>query len=78
MDVKSGESEAVFPGISMLAYDVSPDGKQVVYSAADSAGKMRLWLAPADRSSPARIVDDTGGMRPHFGAQGQTPFASGF
>jgi DNA-binding winged helix-turn-helix (wHTH) protein/Tol biopolymer transport system component len=74
MDVKSGESEAVLPGISMLAYDVSPDGKQVVYSAADSAGKVRLWLAPADRSSPARIVGETEGMWPHFGAQGQILF----
>ena len=34
MMVESGKSEAVFPGVSMLAYDVSPDGKQVVYCAA--------------------------------------------
>ena len=27
MMVESGKSEAVFPGVSMLAYDVSPDGK---------------------------------------------------
>src|SRR5206468_2843395 len=31
MTVQSGKSEAVLPGVSMLAYDVSPDGKQVVY-----------------------------------------------
>ena len=74
MDVKSGESEAVFSGIAMLSYDVSADGKQVVYSAADAAGKVRLWLAPADRSSPTKIVGDTEGMWPHFGAQGQILF----
>ncbi len=32
--VESGKSEAVFPGIDMLAYDVSPDGKQVAYATA--------------------------------------------
>ena len=39
MMVESGKSEAVFPGVSMLAYDVSPDGKQVVYCAAHDAAE---------------------------------------
>lgn len=74
MMVESGKSEAVFPGISMLDYDISPDGKQVVYSAAMRGGTRQLWLAPVDRSSPARRIGDSGEMRPHFGPHGQILF----
>ena len=74
MTVKSGKSESVFPGVSMVAYDVSPDGKQVVYAAATRGGTTQLWLAPVDRSSPARRLADSGGTRPHFGPRGQILF----
>ena len=67
--VDSGKSEAIFPGISMIAYDVSPDGKQVVYATAASGGASQMWLAPVDRSFPASQVGHSGGMWPHFGAQ---------
>lgn len=72
--VDSGKSEAVFRGISMVAYDVSPDGRQVVYATAGSGGSTRIWLAPIDRSAPARGVGDAGGTGPHFGAGGQIIF----
>src|SRR5262249_44430653 len=74
MMVDSGRSEAVFPGVSMTAYDVSPDGKQVVYAAAGHTGTSELWLAPVDRSSPARRIADGGATRPHFGPHGQILF----
>ena len=74
MMVESGKSEAVFPGVSMLAYDVSPDGKQVVYCAALRGGTRQLWLAPVDRSSPPRRIGDSGETRPHFGPRGQILF----
>ena len=71
MEVESGKSEAVFPGVSMLACDVSPDGKQVVYTTAAPGGKSQLWLAPIDRRSPAKRIGDSGDTSPHFGPQGQ-------
>ena len=74
MMVDSGKSEAVFPGVSMLAYDVSPDGKQVVYCAARRVERRRLWLAPLDRSAPPRRIGDSGETRPHFGPRGQILF----
>lgn len=74
MAVDSGKSEAVFPGIDMLAYDVSPDGKQVVYCAEIGGGSVELWLAPIDRSSPARRIGKPGDTRPHFGPRGQIVF----
>lgn len=72
--VESGKSEAVFPGVLMLAYDVSSDGRQVIYATSAPGGTTQLWLAPADRSSQAKKLGSTGGMWPHFGADGQILF----
>ena len=74
MTVDSGKSEAVFPGISMLAYNVSPDGKQVVYATAGRDGKSQLWLAPIDRSSPAKQIGHSGETTPYFGPRGKIVF----
>lgn len=73
-EVDSGKSEAVFPGISMLAYDLSADGKQVVYQTSAPGGTTQLWLAPLDRSVPANKVGNPGGRRPCFGAARQILF----
>ena len=74
MTVDSGKSEAVFPGISMFAYDLSPDGKQVVYATAAREGKSQLWLAPIDRSSPPKQIGHSGETAPHFGPGGTILF----
>jgi DNA-binding winged helix-turn-helix (wHTH) protein/Tol biopolymer transport system component len=73
-EVASGRSEVVFPGLSMTAFDVSADGKQVVYSTAEPGGTTQLWLAPVDLSVPARKVGVTGARSPHFGGGGQILF----
>jgi Tol biopolymer transport system component/DNA-binding winged helix-turn-helix (wHTH) protein len=70
--VNSGKSEAVFPGISMTAFDLSPDGRQVLYAVPDE--KAPLWVAPVDRSSPAVKVNITDVQSPHFGDHGQILF----
>ena len=72
--VDSGKNEAVFPGISMTAFDLSPDGQQVVYTTAATNGTTQLWLAPVDRSSSATRVGVIGARLPHFGANGQILF----
>jgi DNA-binding winged helix-turn-helix (wHTH) protein/Tol biopolymer transport system component len=70
----SGKSEIVFPGISMAAFDISQDGKQVLYATAASDGKAPLWVAPVDRSSPATRVNIFDVQSPHFGDHGQILF----
>ena len=70
----SGKSEALFPGISMQSFDVSPDGKQVVYSTAAPGGKSQLWVASIDRRSPPKRIGSSGEIRPHFGPRGQILF----
>ncbi len=72
--VDSGNSEAVFSGISMTAFDLSPDGKQVVYTTAAPDGTTQLWMAPMDRSSPAIKLNISGARSPHFGSRGQILF----
>jgi DNA-binding winged helix-turn-helix (wHTH) protein/Tol biopolymer transport system component len=69
-----GKTEAVFPGTSMVSYDVSSDGKQVVYASVGRDGISQLWLAPIDRSSPARQIGRSGETTPHFGPRGQILF----
>lgn len=72
--VDSGKSEAVFSAVSMTAFDLSPDGKEVVYTSSSSDGTTRLWLAPVDRSLPAAKVGISGARWPHFGMRGQILF----
>jgi DNA-binding winged helix-turn-helix (wHTH) protein/Tol biopolymer transport system component len=72
--IDSGKSEVLFPGVSIIDFDLSPDGRQVVYTTAAPNGKTQLWLAPVDRSSPAAKVDISGARSPRFGARGQILF----
>lgn len=74
LTLDTGKSEAVFPGTSMVDYDVSPDGKQVVYASTDRNRKSQIWLSPMDRSSPARQIGASGDTTPHFGPHGQILF----
>jgi DNA-binding winged helix-turn-helix (wHTH) protein/Tol biopolymer transport system component len=74
LTLDTGQSEAVFPGTSMVSYEVSPDGRQVVYTNVGRDGASQLWLAPIDRSSPARQIGHSGETTPHFGPQGQILF----
>ena len=74
MSTDSGESAAVFPGVSMSAFDISPDGKQVVYSTAAPDKKSQLWIAPIDKSWPARLISDADETLPHFGQPGEIVF----
>jgi DNA-binding winged helix-turn-helix (wHTH) protein/Tol biopolymer transport system component len=71
--VESGASEPVFPGVAIVFYDVSPDGRQVLYQT-DDRGKSQLWLAPVSGDAPARRIANGGENTPHFGANGEILF----
>ncbi|HLJ18354.1 MAG TPA: winged helix-turn-helix domain-containing protein [Bryobacteraceae bacterium] len=72
-DLESGRSERALPGFSMVDYDVSADGRQVVFSVRPSENSSQLWLAGLDRKSPARLIASFG-TAPHFGPDGQIVF----
>ena len=73
-DLTSGSSEALVRGVSMREYDISDDEKEVVFTTQTTGPAGQLWLAPLDRSKPARIMGATGGGEPHFGPDGQLLF----
>ncbi len=77
VDLDSGRNEALLPGFSIVggrAYDISPDGQEVVVSALDPEGKRRLWLASLERRWPPRQVSDLEGWTPVFGPGGEIVF----
>jgi len=57
----------------MSAFDLSPDGKEVVYTTVEG-GTTQLWQAPVDRSNAPKRVDVSGAQSPHFGLKGQILF----
>ena len=66
-DLESGRSEPLVPGLPVLEYDISADGRQVVMSTTDREGKPRLWVMPFDRSSPPVQIPNVEGVSPEFG-----------
>jgi DNA-binding winged helix-turn-helix (wHTH) protein/Tol biopolymer transport system component len=73
-DLESGKSQAVLSGISMVEYDVSNDGKEVVFSTQPPGKASQLWLAHLDGSSPPKMITSTGARAPHFGPDAQIVF----
>jgi hypothetical protein len=73
-EIESGRSEAVLRGGSISAYDLSSDGKEVLFSTQVPGKAPQIWLAPLDRSSPPRLVTSSGGAWPVFGPDNQVLF----
>jgi Tol biopolymer transport system component len=79
VDLDSGRNEPLLPGFAIVglpgrAYDISPDGREVVVEALDNEGKKRLWLAPLDRRSPPHRIPNVQGEDPMFGPAGEIFF----
>lgn len=73
-EVHSGKSEAALPGVPMLTYDVSRDGKRVLYLNSASNGTAQITIAALDKSSPPRQLSVPGSFWPHFGPEGKILF----
>jgi len=74
IDVASGRREQVIPGINITGYDVSRDDKQVVFSALDSGGHSRIWIAPLDHRSAPRQLPGTDLLQPRFAPNGDLAY----
>jgi DNA-binding winged helix-turn-helix (wHTH) protein/Tol biopolymer transport system component len=66
-DLESGRSAPVASGFQSLAYDLSVDGKQVVFEVEDREGKPQLWITSFDQQTPPRQVPNVEGRQPKFG-----------
>jgi serine/threonine protein kinase len=78
-DLDSGQNVLLFENLVnsntlMGAYDISPDGRQVVVNTIDRDGKERLWLIPIDRTAPPRQILGVEGNSPVFSSAGDIFF----
>jgi serine/threonine protein kinase len=77
-DLDAGRTEPLLRGFPIVesAFDISPDGREIVAEALDAAGKHRLWLAPIDRHSAPRQIPGVEGDGPLFAPNGDVVFRS--
>ena len=74
-DVAKGHGERLLPGFSIARYDISPDGKRIVFAASNAQGKSVLWLASLDqRFPPKQFSFPSEAYRPFFGPNGSIIF----
>ncbi len=69
-DLATGRSEKLFPGFAVTRYDVSSDGRRLVFAALDEAGESGIWLASLTHSFPPRRLTQSEAYRPFFGPGG--------
>ena len=55
-DLATGQSERLLAGFLITGYDISADGKQIVFASTHQTKGPRIWLAPLDRrAAPRRL-----------------------
>ena len=74
LDLSSGKSRPIVQGFMMTSYDVSEDGRSIVFAARSGDGPSEVWLAPADHSSAPRKLTASGADSPFFGPRGRIVF----
>ncbi len=56
VDLRAGNSEQILSGFSILEFQVSADGKQIVYSARGNDNRAHLWAASPSRRFPPKQI----------------------
>jgi serine/threonine protein kinase len=73
-DLMSDARARVLPDFVMLHYDISADGKRIVFAGSDAAGKSGVWLASMDGKFPPRLVSEGESQRAFFRPPGEILF----
>jgi hypothetical protein len=60
----------------MLEFDISDNGKEVLYSVQPYGKHSQLWVASLDRTTPPQLVSASGEDSPHFGPDGRIVYRS--
>jgi eukaryotic-like serine/threonine-protein kinase len=76
-DLSTGRRERLLPDFLMEHYDVSQDGKRVVFVSVDRTGHSPLWIAPVDASAPPRRLATLDAVRALFHPKGGVVFVGG-
>ena len=75
MDLRSGNTVSVLPGLAVKDYDISADETEVAFTRQELGGPAEIWLAPIDRRTPPRKIADKGDQV-SFGPAGYLVFRS--
>jgi DNA-binding winged helix-turn-helix (wHTH) protein len=75
LELGSGRSESVLPGISVTDYDISHDETEVAFTAKNGQGESQIWLSSLDRRTPPRMIVRAGDQV-SFDADGDLVFRS--
>jgi len=75
-DLQTGKKQRLLPDFMMENYDVSPDGKQLIFINADATGRT-LWIGTIDGSSPPRRLVNQDCNRALFAPDGEIYFVGG-
>jgi DNA-binding winged helix-turn-helix (wHTH) protein/Tol biopolymer transport system component len=75
VDLDSGRTDVVLPGVSVADYDISPDEMEVAFTTEESGGERNIWLATLDHRTPPRQIAQAGDQV-SFGADGGIIFRS--
>ncbi|MHB8656286.1 MAG: protein kinase domain-containing protein [Terriglobia bacterium] len=74
-DLASGNSERLLPDFELSSYDISPDGKRIVFAALDKENHTRIWAASLNSRFPPRQLSlNPGEDSPAFDRQGDIFF----
>ncbi len=76
-ELGTGTQQRLLPDFLMEHYDISPDGKQVIFITADSSGHAPLWIGATDGSSSPRRLSDQDCIRALFAPDGDVFFVGG-
>lgn len=76
-DLQSGQRRRLLPDFQMEHYNVSRDGRRVVFVLASDEGTRRgVWLASLDNSSAPRQLASSRAVHAYFGADGDVFFSA--
>jgi Tol biopolymer transport system component len=76
-ELETGRRQRLLPDFLMEHYDVSPDGRQVIFITADGSGRAPLWIGAVDGSSSPRRLSDQDCIRALFAPDGDIFFVGG-
>ena len=76
VDLASGASEPLLPGERVSEFQISADGKRILYTVRKDANQAHLWMASLDRRFPPRQVSSGNDDNPVFLPSGDILFCS--
>jgi eukaryotic-like serine/threonine-protein kinase len=76
-ELETGKRQRLLPDFLMEHYDVSADGKQVIFITSDASGASPLWIGAVDGSSSPHRLSDQDCIRALFAPDGGIFFVGG-